>query len=214
MYLYAHTHTHIFISAHIHLPVRIHVIFHSWASSTRWCPSACASEPSTSSRASYNTARTSPSCPRPPTPRDSRPSAPPSSAVPPNPRPPTRPSVRSITRTRVRDAPEVVVLWRARGGGGPRGGEALCFEPGARWLHVIVKSCQNEELRFLAIPGSTAKSMCPNSIQQRKGPGTKSISVIAIVAWYKINFIGLHLYRNESEPIRIPGFVPFHFFMV
>ena len=39
---------------------------------------------------------------------------------------------------------------------------------------------------------------------------SKSISVIAIVAWYKINFIGLQLYRNESELIRIPGFVPFH----
>ena len=55
---------------------------------------------------------------------------------------------------------------------------------------------------------STAKSMCPNSIQQRKGPGTKSISVIAKVAWYKINFIGSQLSRKESELIRIPGFVP------
>ena len=26
----------------------------------------------------------------------------------------------------------------------------------------------------------------------------------------KINFIGLQLYRNESELIRIPGFAPFH----
>ena len=48
-----------------------------------------------------------------------------------------------------------------------------------------------------------AKSKCPSSIWQRKGPGTKSISVIAIVAWYKINFIGLQLYRNESELIPI-----------
>ena len=40
---------------------------------------------------------------------------------------------------------------------------------------------------------------------------SKSISVIAIVAWYKINFIGLQLYRNESELIRIPGFVPCNF---
>ena len=57
---------------------------------------------------------------------------------------------------------------------------------------------------------ATAKSKCCCSIWQRKGPGTKSISVIAIVAWNKINFIGLQLYRNESELIRIPGFVPFH----
>ena len=39
----------------------------------------------------------------------------------------------------------------------------------------------------------------------------KSISVIAIVASYKINFIGFQLYRNESELIRIPGFVPCNF---
>ena len=54
---------------------------------------------------------------------------------------------------------------------------------------------------------STAKSKCPSSIWQRKGPGTKSISVIVIVAWYKINFIGSQLYRNESELIPIRGFV-------
>ena len=29
--------------------------------------------------------------------------------------------------------------------------------------------------------------------------GTKSISVIAKVAWNKINFIGLQLYRNEVK---------------
>ena len=43
---------------------------------------------------------------------------------------------------------------------------------------------------------------------EAKGPGTKSISVEAKVSWYKINFIGLQLYRNESELIPIRGFVP------
>ena len=44
---------------------------------------------------------------------------------------------------------------------------------------------------------STAKSRYLSSIWQRKGPGTKSISVIAKVAWYKINFIGSQLCRKE-----------------
>ena len=64
---------------------------------------------------------------------------------------------------------------------------------------------------FRRILMSTAKSKCCCSIWQRKGPGTKSISVIAKVAWYKINFIGSQLYRKESELIRIPGFVPRNF---
>ena len=46
---------------------------------------------------------------------------------------------------------------------------------------------------------ATAKSKCPSSIWQRKGPGPKSILVIAI---------GLQLYRNESELIPIRRFVP------
>ena len=51
---------------------------------------------------------------------------------------------------------------------------------------------------LLCAPGlATAKSKCCCSIQKRKGPGTKSISVIAKVAWCKINFIGLLLYRKE-----------------
>ena len=36
----------------------------------------------------------------------------------------------------------------------------------------------------------TAKSKCCCSIWKRKGPGTKSISVIAKGSWYKINFGG------------------------
>ena len=43
---------------------------------------------------------------------------------------------------------------------------------------------------FRRILMSTAKSKCCCSIWQRKGPGTKSISVIAKCAWYKINFSG------------------------
>ena len=43
----------------------------------------------------------------------------------------------------------------------------------------------------------TAKSKCPSSIWKQKGPGTKSISVVAKVAWCKINFIGLLLYKKE-----------------
>jgi hypothetical protein len=42
-----------------------------------------------------------------------------------------------------------------------------------------------------------AKSKCCCSIWQRKGPGTKSISAVAKVAWYNINFIGIRLYRKE-----------------
>ena len=48
--------------------------------------------------------------------------------------------------------------------------------------------------QFQSIQPSTAKSKCCCSIWQRKGPGTKSISVIAKGAWYKINCIGLQLY--------------------
>ena len=58
---------------------------------------------------------------------------------------------------------------------------------------------------------STAKSRCPNSIQQRTGPGTKSIAVIANRSWYNINFTGVQLYRDKSELIRIPGLVPLIF---
>ena len=61
---------------------------------------------------------------------------------------------------------------------------------------------------------ATAKSKCCCSIWKRKGPGTKSISVIAKGAWYKNNFIGLNLYRKDSELIPITGFVPSHFCMV
>ena len=57
---------------------------------------------------------------------------------------------------------------------------------------------------------TTAKSRCPNSIQQRTGPGTKSIAVIAKGSRYNINFTGLQLYRDKSELIPITGFVPFH----
>ena len=57
---------------------------------------------------------------------------------------------------------------------------------GTRYLHKI--SSQDIYRR------STAKSKCCCSIWQRKGPGTKSISVIAKVAWYKINFSSLQLY--------------------
>ena len=60
-------------------------------------------------------------------------------------------------------------------------------------------------------PPPTAKSKCPCSSQQRKGPGTKSIAVIAKGSRYNINFTGLQLYRDKSELIRIPGFVPRNF---
>ena len=43
----------------------------------------------------------------------------------------------------------------------------------------------------------TPKSKCCCSIRQEKGPGTKSISVIAKGAWYKINFNGLQPSRNQ-----------------
>ena len=45
----------------------------------------------------------------------------------------------------------------------------------------------------------TAKSRCPSSIWQQNGPGTKSISVIAKGAWYKINFSGLQLDREQAR---------------
>ena len=38
-----------------------------------------------------------------------------------------------------------------------------------------------------SIHSTTAKSKCCCSIQQRKGPGTKSIAVIQKRSWYKIN---------------------------
>ena len=53
---------------------------------------------------------------------------------------------------------------------------------------------QPQVLRYIY---TTPKSKCPCSSQQRKGPGTKSISVIAKGVWYKINFSGLQLYRNQ-----------------
>ena len=94
--------------------------------------------------------------------------------------------------------------------------------PGFEWVHELLLfclasnpaqfcaeiSCGKTELEHnctISI-STTAKSKCPSSIWQRKGPSPKSISVIAKGVWYKINFSGLQLYRNESELIRIPGF--------
>ena len=57
---------------------------------------------------------------------------------------------------------------------------------------------------------STAKSKCCCSILQRKGHGSKSISVVAKGSRYNINFTVLQLYRDKSELIPITGFVPFH----
>ena len=76
-------------------------------------------------------------------------------------------------------------------------------------IHAIISVC----FTFILPSGidNTAKSKCCCSIWQREWPGTKSISVIAKVAWYKINFIGSQLSRKESELIRIPGLVPLIF---
>ena len=65
---------------------------------------------------------------------------------------------------------------------------------------------QNDDVYAL----STAKSKCCCSILQRKGHGSKSISVVAKGSRYNINFTVLQLYRDKSELIPITGFVPFH----
>ena len=58
---------------------------------------------------------------------------------------------------------------------------------------------------------SAAKSKCCWSIWQRKGPGTKSISVIAKVARYKIISVAFSFTDMRPELIPIPGFVPAQF---
>ena len=70
-----------------------------------------------------------------------------------------------------------------------------------------------QELEGRYTPGfewslSTAKSKCCCSIWKRKGPGSKSISVIAKVAWCKINFLAYSCTEKRSELIPITGFVP------
>ena len=64
----------------------------------------------------------------------------------------------------------------------------LCSPHGS--VSSAIPAC---ELRSESV-GSTAKSKCCCLIWQRKGTGTKSISVIAKVAWNKINFSSLQLY--------------------
>ena len=107
-----------------------------------------------------------------------------------------------------------VCEWRTRPIAWPSRRRNRCLNSGLRFLTLDARpprarTLPKPQINFHSC-FTTAKSKCCCSIWQRKGPGTKSISVIAIVAWYKINFIGLQLYRNESELIRIPGFVPFH----
>ena len=71
---------------------------------------------------------------------------------------------------------------------------------------------QTRYASLLAQVKATAKSKCCCSILQRKGHGTKSISVIAKGSWYKINFSAAPncFTEKSAELIPITVCVPFN----